>query len=145
MKEQLIEFETAELAKSKGFGLGENDYILLPTVYELDGSLYNAGKLTGNIGRKYTGSPNHLGADTIDDFKACVFLIDNSLDEYILAPTQSLLQKWLREVHNIEFIPPLKFGQDEYACQIVRTDKKKTFKTYEEALEIGLQEALNLI
>lgn len=68
----------------------------------------------------------------------------------ISAPTQSLLQKWLRETHNIHlyiiptgfklskrFIPQFRFSGYEY--------KDLDFKTYEEALEKGLQEALNLI
>ena len=101
MKEQLISFETAKLAKEKGFGLGENDYIMLPTAYELNGNLYNNGELTGSVSRKYNDNPNHLGADTINDFEASVFIIDNSLDEFILAPTQSLLQKFIRETRGV--------------------------------------------
>ena len=159
MKEQLISFETAKLAKEKGFGLGENDYVILPTVYELDGSLYNNGELTGSVERKYRNNSNHLGADTIDDFEASVFCLDNSLDEYILAPTQSLLQRWLREQHNIN----ITIHELDYRYTIIKNkpswiykllgignnnlnfESDMNYNKYEVALESGLQEALKLI
>lgn len=54
-------------------------------------------------------------------------------------PTQSLAQKWLREVHNIDVL-------------IYKVEKKYTteycskhYNTYEQALEEALQEALKLI
>jgi|TARA_R110000765_G_scaffold89750_1_gene171057 hypothetical protein len=84
---------------------------------------------------------------------------DNKLNKYryfefyepeddLLAPTQSLLQKWLREVHNIEVFVKSDYknlvkigfyygGDLEYS--------QPTYKTYEAALEKGLQEALKLI
>jgi hypothetical protein len=61
------------------------------------------------------------------------------------------LQKWLREIHNIiVFVAPLipdcnEFGvtiySNKYSCEL----NNAFYKTYEEALEIGLQEALKLI
>jgi len=147
MKEQLITFDTAKLAKEKGFGLGKDDYVQLPTVYELDGSLYNDGELEATVGQKYSNSPNHLGADTIDDFEGHVFNMDNSLDEFILAPTQSLLQKWLREEHGYQINNNMD-SQNMYHCMIYRNrDVAGPFfsYSYEEALEKGLQESLKLI
>jgi hypothetical protein len=77
-----------------------------------------------------------------------------------LRPTQSLLQKWLREVHHYHVIAepyPHSDGFLRWNC-LVNNLRKTTnncflnyaimspFKgTYEEALEIGLQEALKLI
>ena len=55
------------------------------------------------------------------------------------------LQKHLRDEHNIYIIPPMKFGESGFACQIVRTPKMKFFKTDEEALEAELFNALKLI
>jgi WD40 repeat protein len=167
MKEQLIAFKTAVLAKEKGFGLGKDDYIQLHTIYTLDKKLYNDGEFKCYVGRVHTNSPNHLGADTIDNFEGSIFTIDNSLDEYILAPTQSLLQTWLRE---LDILVIVTFAVEFYVeiwdirngimgskvfDPIFQTDngpkvnyKDKTigdFQTWEEALEVGLQEALKII
>ncbi len=70
------------------------------------------------------------------------------------APTQSLLQKWLREVHNIyvSSYPAIAIGWPEPSfyqphinnCCIDGRGKDK-YKTFEEALEIGLQEGLKQI
>ena len=129
MKEQLVNFETAKLAKEKGFNhikancYGDNMCYQLP-----EGNLINAVK--GNV---------KLG--------------------YILAPTQSLLQKWLREVHNIHiYVEPYWKEEDakninvkpEYCAWYIHgqidIDEVPEFdKTYEEALEKGLQDALKLI
>ena len=67
--------------------------------------------------------------------------------------TQSLLQKWLREQHNLEVIS---MHADDFVwwkvkvrrlskvgAELIKTEME--FNTYEEALEKGLQEALKLI
>jgi hypothetical protein len=62
-------------------------------------------------------------------------------------PTQSLLQRWLREVHNID-INMAKDSLDIYHCSVYNnlTVCNPLFsRQYEEALEKGLQEALKLI
>ena len=71
-------------------------------------------------------------------------------------PTQSFLQKWLREVHDIHFeIKPV-FEVNEirpYNIVIFKNLYGKNFEyriigaedTYEKTLEVGLQEALKLI
>ena len=100
MKEELITFETAKLAKEKGFKF---QYAWIPEIDNL--------------------------------------------------PTQSLLQKWLREQHNLEVIS---MHADDFVwwkvkvrrlskvgAEIIKTEME--FNTYEEALEKGLQEALKLI
>ena len=78
------------------------------------------------------------------------------------APTQSLLQKWLRDLHGVDIhITRNKPSYREYRVEIYKIDntpnyiyfqintKKsngcKWFDDYEEALEQGLQEALKLI
>lgn len=75
-------------------------------------------------------------------------------DFYTLSPTQSLLQKWLREKHKIHIsIYPIKnyWQMDlrccdlEKLCHISFVDCNNEFKTYEEALEQGLKETLTLI
>jgi hypothetical protein len=66
------------------------------------------------------------------------------------APTQSFLQKWLRETHGFHiFITPRE--KDNYQYNFTNNNntditlKNNGFKTYEEALEKALQSVLNLI
>ena len=132
MEDTRITFETARLAKEKGF-FQETNRLEIP--------YYNyKGEFKGDVSdwriRKYI-----RGEDTSDI-------------EFISAPTQSLLAKWLREQHNIYVtsqIGNLDFI-NTYHYEIRYIDKNKfmckvngNFKTYEEALEIGLQKALKLI
>ena len=99
MEEQLISYETAKLAKEKGF-----------------------------------------------DF---IYIIDNELTNHSLI-TQSLLQKWLREVHNIH-ITVTSISQESWQYHIQKPKDKlgdnynEDYENYEEALEDGLQESLKLI
>lgn len=122
MEEQLITYETAKLAKEKGFkwepmhvyDLSQNPPIL---------NLY--GEVTG--------------------------------DYELYAPTQSSLRKWLREEHNLFVLVQVglfvedkqtfycnvfEFGNNLYKSKF---RSKTSIYTYEEALEVGLQEALKLI
>ena len=87
------------------------------------------------------------------------FKDDSERDKYL--PTQSLLAKWLRDKHGILTNPifsyndgkwvihiePIKLAKiDDNSVLISGIDfQPSLFKTYEEALEIGLQEALKLI
>lgn len=137
MKDELISFETAKLSKEKGFDLRQDTFYL-------NGNLWN-----DHIGRTCSG-------------------------EIIEAPTQSLLQRWLREQHMIYIsVNPEIIGSDEWewSYEIQHLPKehweakrrcghfvyKSSFnespggtywgawRTYEEALEKALQEALKLI
>lgn len=73
----------------------------------------------------------------------------NSENIGISAPSQSLLQKWLRDVHNIEIA--VQWFDNCYIKAVAKKPfKANTYRvegidTYEEALELGLQEALKLI
>jgi hypothetical protein len=121
MKEQLISFDTAKLAKKKGVKVESYP------VYSFDGILVN----------------NYTNAHRIYP-----------------APTQSLLHKWLRDTHNIHVIPYIISGLKYYAITALKPKEDGTlgcddlfsreieilhFKTYEDALEVGLQESLKLI
>lgn len=76
-------------------------------------------------------------------------------NSYYTAPSQSLLQKWLREKHEIHIISKPFYDSIEdkttYVSDILtnkypnRIIKSPRCKTYEEALEYALQEALNLL
>jgi len=98
-----------------------------------------------------TGSPLYwrLGTGKNDN------RYSSNLIPEIAAPTQSLLQKWLREVHKISVESTSCWwddGKKEFEYNVYKKDlggdspcSLSVFKTYEEALEVGLQEALKLI
>ncbi len=123
MKEELIKFETAKLAKEKGF-----DWF----VYDMYRN--NDSKKKYRISFK----PRNVNGDK---------------QQMISAPTQSLLQKWLREEHNIKVdVSSSSHNMNkkwvDWYCSvnnIVIIDHRDGLETYEEALEKGLLKALNLI
>ena len=147
MEEQLISFDTAKLAKEKGFNIPTISYYS-PKGRSEESEGYMTERLECSNWNDGQGSyPTH------------------AKDVECSAPTQSLLQKWLREVHNIEVlisrIPPEAVLADKnkgknilknYNCYIwnlnsnPRIANNSTFlDIYEEALEIGIFQALKLI
>lgn len=126
MKENTVTFQVAKLAKGKGFPQETN---------RLEIPYYNyKGEFKGDVSdwriRKYI-----RGEDTSDI-------------EFVSAPTQSLLAKWLREEHNIHLIAYKNINIDGYDWCYITTDgitNINSYKTYEEAYEIGLYQALLLI
>lgn len=136
MKDKLISYQTAKLAKKKGFYSTEEDYYKLKKVDNIIYDFYNDGKLT-KVTMPRVAMSMEKDRPEIDTV-------------YILAPTQSLLQKWLREIHEIHIYSEIsetgylwfiKF--DHNRCRIMNSTK--IFNSYERALEIGLQKALKLI
>lgn len=123
MKDQLISFETAKLAKEKGF-----DYKVL-NHYKGE-ELINNGKLY-NFNSKEEQKLWNI--------------------ELISAPTQSLLQRWLREEHKLYILYNFRMKIKVWYCTILSEEENKVvgnFKgliSYEEALEEGLKQALKLI
>jgi hypothetical protein len=128
MKEQLISYETAVLAKEKGFD-----------------------PLPQGIYTKYYSKTDEY---ELLIFKRSVTSVRN---DDIKVVTQSLLQKWLREEYDI-LVSVFPVMKERYYCTISRIlslglepitrgpyDPKESNPTYEEALEKGLQEALKLI
>ena len=127
MEEQLISFETAKLAKEKGFILGIGWF--------------------GFNNKFYVSEGAQIG-----------MLCDNHRGENPVACTQSLLQKWLREKHKIhiqiQVLGQFVNGDNKFYSQVILFGDNKWISkfisnkltyTYEEALEIGLQEALKSI
>ena len=148
MEDTRITFETAKLAKKKGFDIkGQNVFDLKNNnkiinfkdlaIQEFIDDVETAGYLDKAF--------NYLKEDInrTDD--------NSDKDYYLLAPTQSLLSKWLREKHNI-IILVLYDGKTFY-YQIQRKEWDDCItqfdltldQTYEDAYDIGLQEALKLI
>jgi hypothetical protein len=135
MKDEIVSFDTAKLAKEKGLVSGI-------TVYH-----------TYCIGFGI-GTENEIQPDKklLTEYKR-----DNVKGQFhlALAPTQSLLQRWLREVHKIDIEIEVTLDDNckrEYVGWILTENspfidaKDDDYKSsYEEALEAGLQEALKLI
>ena len=132
MKEQLISFTVAKLAKEKGFDAVTN------SVYRKSGELKTHNKWD-TYNAELDGICNKFGYS---------------------AATQSLLQKWLREGHEIfALVSPypsakkfrsdvfklLKIESEDEALLTIMSSQFNKHNSYEEALEKGLVEALNLI
>ena len=125
MEDTRINFETAKLSKEKGFPQEPNRRKV---------PYYN-----------YKGEFN---GDVTDFLRKYLREEDTSDVESVSAPTQSMLAKWLREKHNIHLIAYKNINIDGYDWCFITTDgitNINSYKTYEEAYEIGLQEALKLI
>ena len=148
MKEQLISFETAKLAKEKDFNILQHSY------YFEDGE-FKENSLKGTNG--YYGEEYEFNLSEFNENWNDKWLTKKTGDrcfgcskqkgylETFLAPTQSLLQKWLREVKGENITPPLFFSYQGYACDIMGFENTKYFKTYEEALENELYECLQRV
>ena len=126
MEDTLISFETAKLAKEKKFNIPcENFYI--EYIDDDVADLFNYEEQRGS---------------------GYAELYRNNQEFKYSAPTQSLLQKWLREIHKIIVLVDWE-GTDGYFYKL---DFKSFYevagnnnKNYEDCLELGLQEALKLI
>lgn len=127
MKEQLISFKTAKLAKEKGFDP------------ECNLSDYAFGTFDGVFKQK-----------TLACRHAMIFSRWINDQEKISAPTQSLLQKWLREEHGVHVCSISQYNTNRWFQHYYVTINGKTldeleFETYEEALEAGLYQSMELI
>ena len=138
MKKELISFKTAKLAKEVGFDEKCSHYYVLDfQSFKADGVLHK------------TGLPNDW-----DNSNILQFVKRTNQPHLAPAPTQSLLQRWLREKHNIDIIVKPWSGDVEdtkkYAADVCIFGTTTYIKlarvdTYEEALEQGLLQALKLI
>jgi hypothetical protein len=140
MEDTLISFETAKLAKEKSFDL--------PTWYYFNVD----NKIDETIPEGFSGLKNEIWqSNTVNKYS-------NNKTAYnyyqCSAPTQALLQKWLRDIHNIHVVLlPNDEGLYGFAITIAnrnhtdsnRFELDEITGNYEEALEKGLQEALKLI
>ena len=130
MEEELILFETAKLAKEKGFDI--------PVLYAFDD---DNGQITSSYCKDVFDRKNY-----------------NTSGYKCSRPTQSLLQKWLREIHNIdiEIFKACNKDSSWYRVYIKQNDKvvwnpaqlqneSMQYKKYEQAIEVVLFESLKLI
>lgn len=159
MEEQIVSFEVAKLAKEKGF----NGKCI---------AYYNTFKdITFNsiTDWEYTTKQCLLGSDApLETYKVGIaraeylFKSMNSEESHKKslwdAPTQSLLQRWLRETHNIHVFVASDYNYSLnkiiYYSRIreidliekeVKEEWGNSCNTYEEALEVGLLNALKSI
>jgi len=140
MKEE-ISFETAKLAKEKGFDWKCSKYYRIYGVELEFNELRHAkfGVHESGFGHRLSGGEHeNIEEDPLE----------------ISAPTQSLLQRWLRELSTPIIVNPTT-DFVAWECEVHHPDKgfvrltvnkeNKWFDSYEEALEEGLQKALELI
>ena len=133
--EQYVSFDTAKLLKDAGFDIPTRGIYRANRTGEYSFAEYNIKRTTDD-----------LSWNISDGFRY----------EY-LAPTQSLAARWLREIHGIVvdvvFEPP-KRGKDwryfigemenmVWAGDFIPSGGR--YCTYEEAMEAGIEEALQLI
>ena len=121
MEEKLITHETAKLAKEKGFD--NVKYKEYEPYYKKDGT--------------------HVVWHTLHGKR-------NEEEVCCEIPTQSLLQKWLREKHNILVIPDYDVGKKVFFYWLIQNTELrqgyyKEFTSWEESFEKGLLEGLKLI
>lgn len=137
MKEQLIEFETAKLAKKKGFDIECENFI---SKYDNETeSIYSY--IGGHFEQQREMAKEHILYEQ---------------------PSQSLLQMWLRKQYNIEIVSyPIIVGKYSFKIYFLdkivnivflngrnvanNNDTNKSFDTYEETLEKALVQSLKLI
>jgi hypothetical protein len=145
MKEQRITFETAKLAKEKGFHWRMLQWAQPP----YPGGAPRLISLEG-AGDEY-GNPcfSEKGKEITPKY----YNLSNS---HWPRPTQDLLNKWLREKHKIylqillveQYNPQRGWGYELTYFKndsVTNTDETASYPTYEEAMEAGLQRALKLV
>ena len=132
MTEELIKFETAVLAKEKGFDEQTRN------AFDENGEEIFCDPCSNSV--RLVGLGNRQGHKWWNS---------QEIGKYA-RPTQSLLQRWLREVHNIHItITSISQESWQYHITKVRDSLGKLYNEdyddYEEALEDALVGALNLI
>ena len=147
MTEEFVTLETAKLLKEKGF----DERTLY--AYKNDGTLY---KDSTRIKMHYNTLPV---PELCEKYSFCnsTCLYCNLSIYLTSSPSQSIAQKWLRETKNIHICVhncACGYGYEiskadngtHIACSTYkRTNDGGKWGTYEEALEAGLVECLNLI
>ncbi len=141
MKEQIVSFELAKLAKEKGFNIESDKYYCIVPIEEQ--------KVGDVVLEEETYTHIAMGKGEAAWFR------------YAPITSQTLLQKWLREEHNIHIVIDVAYNGkgilEGYTHVVYGNATKKMdvllayiqepwfVDTYEEALEVGLEEALKLM
>ena len=139
MEDKLISFETAKLAKEKGF----YEYNEHMSIFYSHNCL-NRWLIRDFLFTQWCESTKDIGFAATNRYTPVPLY-----EPYYLQPSQGLLQRWLRETKKI--IISVVFELNSYELfidngyNIGSEGYGDTFDTYEEALEYGLFEALKLI
>jgi len=146
MEEQPISPETAIIAKAKGFN----------SITKQDVSDSHYSRAGGGKTFSFYVNNEFVTAETNSNLIFGLIANYQGIQthyEYYLAPTQSVLQKWLREVHNLHICEKIGYGKPTWFSFHVQSisdesiflDTEDSWSTFEEALEQSLINALNLI
>lgn len=157
LQDERIKLETAKLAKEKGFDIGVyGSYTEFHKTHKSDNPSFRTKK--GEI--EYDESFYFINNHSVADYS------NENYTQYA-APTQALLARWLREKHGIQVyaVSGTLDGTPKYRDYVVHVCVAKShdnavghvvqtaindardeeYQTYEEAMEVGLQEALKKI
>lgn len=169
MREQLISKETALLAKEKGFDWDcDSAYLQEDGEPYLSGLRYFDGNGSGLTNNKAIDDHYFGSYDISEESEELPRVISPRSSTVVdikgicTAPTQSFLQKWLRDVHKIHISIAVNFdnegdedikwyyGLNNRFDNALHNDSfnvinDKYFNIYEEALENALKYALELI
>ncbi len=158
MKDQLVSFETAKLAKEKGFKEFVTDYFLE------DKTLLSSFEGSESYVESYHVDLESLRENYNDNWKRtkdggrCVGCRSGEYKESYSAPTQNSLRRWLREKHKIKGVVEPNFEcylikrlciWNEHSGENEDVDLEglefKDFETFEEAWETLLEKSLKTI
>lgn len=150
MKDKIINFETAKLAKEKGFKISCHSYYFEDEEFrenkiETINGYYGDTVIYGQEDFYENWNDAFLTAKNGD---RCFGCNSQRYFETYSAPSQSLLQKWLREKHKIVIYIQPKIHL-YYEWHIITTDNhiisSERSYDWEELLESALYESLKLI
>lgn len=149
-QDERISLTTAKLAKKKNFRAPVYGSYTEYLKTQIDPEYPEGGGPFGTT----KGEVTFDGSYFINDYKMCDY--SNKNYGMYAAPTQSLLAKWLRDVHGIQVyayshtVNSLADGTSKYRDYVVYINqmelndaRDEQYQTYEEALEYGLKYALN--
>ena len=146
MENEFVPYDVALAMKELGFGLSDNDYINSPFFYNEEGKFIFCE--TG-IRRIYKDVQTHLGADTINDFEGYLITVDNSLDDFVLAPTYSQAFRWFREKYQL--VGEFKYLESSVIKFVIKyldgtlSDTSPYCKEYEEAELACLRRLIEIV
>lgn len=162
MKEELVSFKISKLAKEVGFNEPCRE------AYGINEDV----KDVHYMWRRFYTTNQDIDSTEIETRKIRKELFPDEIyepDFVCTAPTQSLLQRWIREKHDINvlvsfdtiddsetayiwnIIEYIEEGKDrkkdtwDFYNRIDSFDKMMWYDTYEQALEAGLEKSLNII
>lgn len=149
MNDVRITLETAKILKEKNFDIWVYGSITEYVVSQKDREHPEGGGSFGWEKGEIEPDPTNFFCN---GHGGCDY--SNKKYKMYAAPTQSLLQRWFREVHNIQVYcySNTKNGEGVYRDYVVNVNgnaindaRDEEFQTYEDALELGLQLVLEMI